>query len=302
MEPDPHNAARRTAFVLGGGGVHGAAEVGMLQALAERRIVPDLVVGTSVGALNGAVLAAAPDTAVERLTHMWATIDEYSPFDASLIERASTFARTRTHLHSNHRLRRMLLTHLDVRRFEQLAIEFQCVAASIERAGARWFDRGELIPALLATTAVPGLLPPVEIDGEHHLDGGLVDSIPVGRAIELGARCVYVLQVGRIEQPLKPPTRPWEVGLIAFEIARRHRFVEAMDRIPEDVEVHVLPSGADIAATDTAQFRYRDTSIVAERIAGAAEAAGEYLDAAEPQATIGDDATAGTPGPVEGRS
>ena len=278
MEPDPHSAARRTAFVLGGGGVHGAAEVGMLQALAEREIVPDVVVGTSVGALNGAVLAAEPDTAVERLAHLWATIDEYSPFDASLIERASTFARTRTHLHSNHRLRRMLLTHLEARRFDQLVLPFHCVAASIERAGAHWFDAGELIDALLATTAVPGLLPPVEIDGEHHLDGGLVDSIPVGRAIELGAKRVYVLQVGRIEQPLVPPKRPWEVGLVAFEIARRHRFVEAMERIPDDVEVHVLPSGSELSPTDSAQFRYRDTSNVAERIEAAAEAAGAFLD------------------------
>jgi NTE family protein len=274
----PRPGVGPTAFVLGGGGVHGAAEVGMLQALAAREIVPELVLGTSVGALNGALVAADPQTAVDRLTHLWTTIDEYSPFDASLIERASTFARTRTHLHGNHRLQRLLRTHLDVRRFEQLALPFQCVAASIERAGARWFDRGELIPALLATTAVPGLLPPVEIDGEHHLDGGLVDSIPVGRAIELGARRIYVLQVGRVEQPLRPPTRPWEVGLVAFEIARRHRFVEAMDRIPSDVEVHVLPSGTDLAPTDTAQFRYRDTSIVAERIATAAEATAAYLD------------------------
>ena len=266
------------AFVLGGGGVHGAAEVGMLAALADRGIVPDLVLGTSVGALNGALLAADPDTAVARLAHLWTTIDEYSPFDASLIERASTFARTRTHLHGNHRLRRMLLSHLDVRRFEQLSLPFQCVAASIERASARWFAEGELIPALLATTAVPGLLPPVEIDGEHYLDGGLVDSIPVGRAIELGAKCVYVLQVGRIEQPLVAPTRPWEVGLVAFEIARRHRFVEAMERVPDDVDVHVLPSGADLEPTDTAQFRYRDTSNVAARIEGAEVTAGEYLD------------------------
>jgi NTE family protein len=250
----------------------------MLAALDERGITPDLVVGTSVGALNGALLSADPASAVARLTHLWTTIDEYSPFDASLIERASTFARTRTHLHGNHRLRRMLLSHLDVRRFEQLVLPFQCVAASIERAGARWFDRGPLIPALLATTAVPGLLPPVEIDGEHYLDGGLVDSIPVGRAIELGARCVYVLQVGRVEQPLVAPTRPWEVGLVAFEIARRHRFVEAMDRVPPGVEVHVLPSGAELAPTDTAQFRYRDTSNVVDRITGATEAAGEYLD------------------------
>jgi NTE family protein len=279
MQPDRRSSSpSRVAFVLGGGGVHGAAEVGMLQALAEHGIEPDLVVGTSVGALNGALLAADPSTALSRLTHLWTTIDEYSPFDASLIERASTFARTRTHLHGNHRLQRMLLSHLDVRRFDQLALPFQCVAASIERAGARWFHEGELVPALLATTAVPGLLPPVEIDGEHYLDGGLVDSIPVGRAVDLGARRIYVLQVGRIEQPLVPPTRPWEVGLVAFEIARRHRFVDAMERIPDGVEVHVLPSGADLEPTDTAQFRYRDTSNIAERIAGAAAASRAYLD------------------------
>ena len=72
----------------------------------------------------------------------------------------------------------------------------------------------------MASCAVPGLLPPVEIDGLHYFDGGLVDSIPVGRAVALGASVVYVLQVGRIESPLPVPTRPWEVGLVAFEIAR----------------------------------------------------------------------------------
>ena len=273
----PRDAAP-VAFVLGGGGVHGAAEVGMLRALADRGITPDLVVGASVGALNGAVLAADPATAVERLTKLWATLDEHSPFDASLIERASTFARTRTHLHGNHRLQRLMLTHLDVRRFDELELPFHCVAASIERAAARWFDDGELIPALLATTAVPGLLPAVEIDGEHHLDGGLVDSIPVGRAIELGARRIYVLQVGRVEQPLSPPRWPWEVGLVAFEISRRHRFVEALQHVPPGIEVHVLPAGTELRHTDTAQFRYRDTSDVPERIDRAAEVAGAHLD------------------------
>lgn len=265
------------AFVLGGGGVHGAAEVGMLQALAAAGIVPDAVLGTSIGALNGAVLADDPTRAVERLTDLWVNIDEVSPFDASLLERASTFARTRTHLHTNHRLQRLLLTHLDARRFEDLQLPFACVAASIERAGARWFTSGPLIPALLATTAVPGLLPPVEIDGEHHLDGGLVDSIPVGRALASGAQRIFVLQVGRIEQPLRPPARPWEVGLVAFEIARRHRFVEALDAVPDDVEVHVLPSGSELDFTDSAQFRYRDTTDVPERIATAYEASASYL-------------------------
>jgi len=272
-EPVPY-----VAFVLGGGGVHGAAEVGMLQALSEAGISPDIVVGTSIGALNGAVLADDPERAVDRLTDLWINVDESSPFDASLLERASTFARTRTHLHSDHRLRRLLLTHLDARRFEDLGVPFQCVAASIERAGARWFSSGPLIPALLATTAVPGLLPPVEIDGEHHLDGGLVDSIPVARAVELGAREIYVLQVGRIEQPLTPPKRPWEVGLVAFEISRRHRFVEAMGQIPDDVRVRVLPAGVEIQHTDTSQYRYRDTSNIPERIAAAYDATRAELD------------------------
>ena len=87
------------------------------------------------------------------------------------------------------------------------------------------------MPAVLASCAVPGLLPPVEIDGEHYFDGGLVHSIPVGRAVALGASTVYVLQVGRIESELTVPRRPWEVGLVAFEIARRHRFHEEMSAV-----------------------------------------------------------------------
>ena len=106
------------------------------------------------------------------------------------------------------------------------------MAASIEGACARWFSSGPLVPAVLASCAVPGLLPPVEVDGSHYFDGGLVDSIPVGRAVALGARTVYVLHVGRIERPLTVPRRPWEVGLVAFEIARRHRFHDEMSALP----------------------------------------------------------------------
>lgn len=284
MHANPSDGVE-VAFVLGGGGIHGAAEVGMLQALEEHGIRPGMIVGTSVGALNGAVLATDPDRAVERLRTLWESLEEENPFEASLFEQASTFARSGTHLHGNHRLRRMLLTHLESRSFEDLQVPFQCVAAGIETASARWFSSGPLIPALLATTAIPGLLPPAEVDGEHYLDGGLVDSIPVDRAIELGARRIYVLQVGRIEQPLTVPRWPWQVGLVAFEIARRHRFVETMSTIPADVEVHVLPTGTgdEMGFTDPSQFRYRDLSNVGDRIAGAHDAALAYLEGrAEP--------------------
>jgi NTE family protein len=274
----------QVAFVLGGGGVHGAVEVGMLRALEQHGVQPDVILGTSIGALNGVLLAADPSRAVERLTALWLDIEQGNPFEAPLREQVATIARTWTHLHGNERLQRMLMTTLPVRTFEELRVPFACVAASIERAAAHWFTSGPLIPALLATTAVPGLLPPVTIDGEHFLDGGLVDSIPVARAVELGARCIVVLQVGRIEQPLVAPSRPWEVATVAFEIARRHRFAEALAVLPADIELHVLPSGLDVASaaglTGLSQLRYRDTSRVAERIEAAYAASSAYLDGA----------------------
>jgi NTE family protein len=276
--PDPP----RTAFVLGGGGLLGGHEVGMLAALADAGIHPDLVLGTSIGAINGVFVAADPAGAARRLETVWRSDVVRTAFRGSLFGRIGTLARSGTHLHANAPLRRLLEDHVPVRRFEELALPFQCVAASIERAAAHWFTSGLIIPAVLASAAVPGLLPPVRIAGEHYLDGGLVHSIPVGRAVQLGARRIFVLHVGRIEQPLTPPRKPWEVGLVAFEIARRHRFVEEMASLPADIAVHVLPagingSGADARPAELNQLRYRDFSRVEEYIDRARVATAAYL-------------------------
>jgi NTE family protein len=275
----------RTAFVLGGGGILGAHEVGMLAALADAGVHPDLVLGTSIGALNGVFVAADPKGAASRLETVWRSDVVRTAFRGSLFGRLGTLARSGTHLHSNLPLRRLLEDYLPERTFEALAVPFQCVAASVEKAAAHWFHSGPIIPAVLASAAVPGLLPPVRIGGEHFFDGGLVHSIPVGRAVQLGARRVYVLHVGRIEQPLSAPRRPWEVGLVAFEIARRHRFVEEMATLPSDVTVHVLPAGAN-GRTDLSQLRYRDFSRIDEYIDRARVASTTYLaDAAATAAT-----------------
>jgi NTE family protein len=270
--------AHGVAFVLGGGGVLGAHEVGMLQALAEAGVRPDLVLGTSVGALNGVFVAAHqdPGAAVPELAAVWRG-GVAEAFGGSLFGRVRTLARSGTHLHSNEPLRQ-LLEGLPVDRIEELALPFQCVAASIERAAAHWFADGPIVPAVLASAAVPGLLPPVQVGDEHFFDGGLVHSIPIGRALELGARTVYVLHVGRIERPLQVPTRPWEVGLVAFEIARRHRFSEDMAAVPPGVTVHVLPAGTEgLPGVELSQLRYRDTSRVDEHIQRAYEASAAYL-------------------------
>lgn len=275
------DAAADVAFVLGGGGILGSNEVGMLRALLEAGIRPDLVVGTSVGALNGVLVAADPTIdAIGRLIEAWTRLEGSGVFAGSLFSRLSTLARTRTHAHPNEPLRALIDELVPARLIEELAVPFQCVAASIERAAEHWFDSGPIADAVLASSAVPGLLPPVEIGGEHFVDGGIVNSIPVGRAVQLGARTVYVLQVGRIERPLEAPTRPSEVGLVAFEIARRHRFATDMASLPPHLTAHVLPSGeADPPRRGDLrqQLRYRDYGPVRDRIDRAYEASRAYL-------------------------
>jgi NTE family protein len=218
----------------------------MLAALAERRITPDVVLGTSIGAVNGALFAAEPSRAgLERLRELWQASAVL--WSSAPLRRLRTLARTRTYLQPFGEIRDRLAAVLPVQRVEELTVPFQCVAASIERAAEHWFTEGPLAEVVLASCAVPGVLPPVRVGDQHFVDGGIVNSIPVNRAYALGARTIYVLQVGRLERALRPPRWPWEVGLVAFEIARRHRFAHDLHSVPDGVSVHVLPTGGSAA-------------------------------------------------------
>jgi NTE family protein len=266
----------RTAFVLGGGGPLGAYQVGMLQALIERDIVADLVVGTSIGAINGAGIAANQTLeGVAELRSVWLSLDEQEMFGGGLFATALNAFRSRTHLYSIEPLRSMLSQWLP-ERFEDLAIEFQCVAASIERAAEQWFSSGTLVEPILASSSVPGLFPPVEIGDEHYIDGGIVNSIPVRRAFDLGATTIYVLQVGKIERKLNMPRLPWEVALVALEVARRHRFFADMASLPDAVVAHILPTGA--VDPPGQRLRQVDPGLAERRFQLAYQATSDYLD------------------------
>jgi NTE family protein len=269
------------AFVLGGGGLLGAAEAGMASALLDAGVRPDMVCGTSVGAINGAVLAADPTSAgAKQLSAFWDALVSESAFDASVLRRVTEVVRRRTSLQGNAELRQMLSTWLPVRTFEELAVPFECVAASIERASEHWFNTGDLIEPVLASCALPGVFPPVCIGGEHFFDGGLVNSIPLDRAVQCGADTVWVLHVGRLEEDLAPPRFLWEVGFTAFEISRRHRFHSDLERVGPEVAVHVLPSGLPQRSAATwSNLRYRDTRRIARRAELAYAATRESLEA-----------------------
>lgn len=268
------------AFVLGGGGLLGVAEAGMARALLAEGIVPDMVFGTSIGAINGAALAADPTSdGAAALLDTWAELATHNVLGGSVFARIVKLVRSGTALHGNGELRRLLRDRLPARTFEQLPVRFECVAAHVERASEHWFDSGDLVDAVLASCALPGVFPPVEIDGAHFLDGGLVNSIPLERAVRRGADTVWVLHVGRIEETLAVPRNPWEVGFVAFEIARRHRFHTDLDRVPDGVRVHVLPTGQlpQRRPATWANLRYRDPRRTVDRARLAYDATLAYL-------------------------
>jgi NTE family protein len=253
----------------------------MARALLEAGVTPDLVCGTSIGAINGAAIAADPTPeGARKLIETWDAIASGDVLGGSLLGRVVEIVRSGTSLHDTEDLRRLLREHLPVRTFEELVVPFECVAASIEKAREHWFTSGELLPAVLASCALPGIFPPVRIDGEHFFDGGLVNSIPLARAVQHGADTVWVLHVGRIEEQLRVPRFPWEVGFVSFEIARRHRFHADLGRVPDGVTVHVLPTGLPQRQASTwSNLRYRDPRRVERGALRAFDATAEYLAA-----------------------
>jgi len=237
------------------------------------------VLGTSIGALNGALVARDPTLAViERLTDLWQTVaSSREVFGDRPLRTVRRAVSTGTHVYSSSPMRRRLAEEFGDMTFEDLPVRFQVCAANIERAAEHWFTSGPIVPAIVASAAVPGLLPPAKVGDEHFLDGGIVNSIPLGRAVALGADVVYVLQVGRIDRPLQVPKRPWEVARVSFEIARRHRFARELEEVPDGVVAHVLPARGT-SDKDDSILGHRDFTSVTTRIEETYRASLEYLD------------------------
>jgi NTE family protein len=164
-----------------------------------------------------------------------------------------------------------------VRTFDELDVEFRCCAASVERAAEHWFTEGDLIAAVLASAALPGIFPAVRIGDEHFVDGGIVNSIPVSEAATAGATDIYVMQVGRIEHPLAAPRSQFDNARVAFEISRRHRFARDSAAVPEGTRLHVLPTGTS-SARENRIGRNLSPAAVRRRIDNAYAAASAYLD------------------------
>lgn len=271
----------RSAFVLSGGGNLGAIQVGMLRALLDAGIRPDVVLGCSIGAVNGASFALDPTAeGVARLTELWEspTVSEILP--SSRVPSAVQMLRRGVSMHDNEGLRKGLAAMLgEEPRFSDLAVPFQCNAVEVDTATTKWFSDGSLIEPLLASTALPAVYPPVEIAGHVYIDGGVIENVPIARAVELGCRTIYVLHIGPHGRESHELRRPIDGALQAYWVARNSQFARDLGNLPSRVRAIVLPPGKrpdlkhdDFSMTqDLIQRGYENATTFLENLGDAGE-------------------------------
>jgi NTE family protein len=179
-------------FVFGGGGSLGAAQVGMMNAVYETGLKPDGIIGTSVGAVNAAVMAEDPEGAADRLLAIWDDIGRSNIFPGNPAKWLMTLGLSETHLTTEGGLRNTLQKHLNTTQMTDLTLPFATVATDFDKAKPKIFTKGSLDDAITASAAIPTIFPLKEIDGRFYCDGGLVANVPVVQAEELGAASLVV--------------------------------------------------------------------------------------------------------------
>jgi NTE family protein len=235
---------RAIAFVLSGGGPLGALQVGTLRALFEQGIKPDLVVGTSVGALNGAFLAFDPSPkGVEKLADLWRGLGDSDLFPLGRFK--PTWARMVARgdrVFDNSGIRKLIESRVGDADFGDARIPLAVVATDLETGAEEVFTAGDVARPLLASTAMPGIFPPIEINGSRYVDGGVSDAVPIGPAVSLGARTVYVIDASSHGRQSRPLIRPMDYLLHGFSLARSQRFRIERPLFEERIKLVVLPT------------------------------------------------------------
>lgn len=232
-----------TAFVLSGGGSLGAVQVGMLQALTERRETPDLLVGTSAGALNASYLAGHGTSrdSLDALAESWARIRRRDVFPLSPRRHLLALAGTRESMFSADGLRALISKNLPYRLLEDAPIPVHVVATNLLSGEEVLLSTGDAISAVLASTAIPGLLPAVRRDGLVLVDGGLANNAAISQAVALGADRIFVLPTGVACALTAPPASPFASAMQALSFLTQQRLIHDVTTFAEHAELHVLP-------------------------------------------------------------
>ncbi len=231
------------AFVLSGGGSLGAIQVGMARALFDRGIRPDLWVGTSVGALNAAFLAARPPErrAVDELARLWRRVRRSEVLPLRPLAGFVGFFGGRDHLVPDGGLRRLLSRELHLARLEDARTPVHIVATALHSGRDVLLSRGPAVEAVMASLAVPGVLPPVRWGDALLMDGGVSNNAPISHAIKLGATDVYVLPAGAACESSATPTSAIGMVLHALTLMLMRHLLNEIESSRARVHLIVLP-------------------------------------------------------------
>ena len=236
--------SRTTAFVLSGGGSLGAVQVGMLQAMHRNGIRPDLLVGTSVGAVNAAYLAGhgVSTQSLEALAHVWTGLGRGDVFPLRPRRALYAVGGFAPSLVSDQGLRHLLAAHLRFTELEAAPIPLRAIATDLVSGRGMQLRQGDAMSAVLASAAIPGLFPPVRRDGHTLVDGGLADHGEVLESLADEVDEIYVLPTGFPCALQAPPRSALGVATQALSILVQQRLLSAVEHYSGRSALHVIPA------------------------------------------------------------
>ena len=253
----------KTAFVFSGGGSLGAIQVGMLRVLLAYGLKPDFVVGASVGAINASYFASAPDAeCVARLERIWSGLRRADIFPFTFTS-AFGLIRHRGYIVDPSKLRRVIETNLPCARIEDAQIPLHIMATTQQGIGIR-LSSGPAVDAILASTAIPGVFPAMNINGEALMDGAVAADTPVRLAADLGASRIIILPTGYACALKEPPKRAIARALHAITLMIAWQLIYELERMPEDIQVHLVPTLCPLAVSP---FDFSKSTELIERAA-----------------------------------
>jgi NTE family protein len=241
--------AAQTAFVLAGGGALGSIQVGMLRALVRHGVKPDLLIGSSVGAINAAYFAAHPDAeGVERLASIWLGMTRRQVFPITL-RGMIEFLRHREAIVSQEGISKLIALHIPFELLEQARVPLYVVASDVVTGDAVTMSRGSARDAIVASTAIPAAFRPVQIEGRSLVDAAVASNTPVRKAVEIGARKLIVLPTGFICAGSGPPKGALDVAMHSLTLLIARQLVSELDGLGSDVSCHIVPPICPLAGS-----------------------------------------------------
>lgn len=233
---------QQTALIFAGGGSLGAIQVGMLKALTAHGVQPDLLVGSSVGAINAAYFAADPSPrGAAELETIWRSLTRDKVFHYSWYGMLKGFLSKRSHLFDEKIFARFLSERLPYRDFKEARIPIYIVASDFVSGEEVVLNHGDVLPALQASAAIPGVFPPVKIDGRYLIDGGVANHTPVSTAIKMGATRLIVLPTGFTCEPALPPSSALSIALHALNLVIARQLIQDLQAHQDQAEIAVVP-------------------------------------------------------------